>query len=63
MLLIGEKKLLKKNKIKYFWYIHNNAVIIRKNFIKEFVLLKILVILIFYMMEIILEVMGLRVRL
>ncbi len=31
----GEKKLLKKNKIKYFWYIHNNAVIIRKDFIKE----------------------------
>ena len=26
----GEKFLLKKNKLKFFWYIHNNALLIRK---------------------------------
>lgn len=29
----GEYKLLKKNKTKYFWFIHNNAYIITKNFL------------------------------
>ena len=36
----GEKKLLKKNSIKYFWYIHNNAVIIRRDFIEDVCSLK-----------------------
>ena len=31
----GEYKLLKKNKTKFFWYIHNNALMIKKKFIKE----------------------------
>jgi hypothetical protein len=31
----GEYKLLKKNKTKFFWYIHNNALMIKKNFINE----------------------------
>ena len=30
----GEKFLLKKNKLKFFWYIHNNALLIRKEFIE-----------------------------
>jgi hypothetical protein len=36
----GEKKLLKKESIKYFWYIHNNAIVLRKDFIKEVFSLK-----------------------
>ena len=31
----GEYKLLKKNKTKFFWYIHNNALMIKKSFIDE----------------------------
>ena len=31
----GEYKLLKKNKTKFFWYIHNNAIMIKKDFIVE----------------------------
>ena len=31
----GEYKLLKKNKTKFFWYIHNNALMIKKEFINE----------------------------
>ena len=30
----GEKFLLKKQKLKFFWYIHNNAYFIRTKFIK-----------------------------
>ncbi len=30
----GEKFLLKKNNLKFFWYIHNNAYFIRKDFIE-----------------------------
>lgn len=30
----GEKFILKKNKLKFFWYIHNNALLIRKEFIE-----------------------------
>ena len=31
----GEYKLLKRKNIKYFWFIHNNAYIITKNFINK----------------------------
>tara|TARA_B100001057_G_scaffold497255_1_gene600900 strand:+ start:1848 stop:2675 length:828 start_codon:yes stop_codon:yes gene_type:complete len=31
----GEYRLLKRNKTKFFWYIHNNALMIKKEFIKE----------------------------
>jgi GT2 family glycosyltransferase len=31
----GEKLMLKKNKLKCFWYIHNNAYFLRKQFIEE----------------------------
>jgi len=31
----GEYQILKKNKIKYFWFIHTNAIMIRKDFIKD----------------------------
>ena len=27
----GEMQLLKKEKIKYFWFIHNNAILIKRN--------------------------------
>ena len=30
----GVKISLKKNKLKFFWYIHNNALLIRKEFIE-----------------------------
>jgi len=30
----GEIQLLKKEKIKYFWFIHNNAILIKKEFIE-----------------------------
>jgi len=33
--LWGEKYLLKKYKLKFFWYIHNNAYFLRKEFIKD----------------------------
>ncbi len=36
----GEKKLIDKNSIKYFWYIHNTAYFLRKDFIKEIINLK-----------------------
>ena len=36
----GEKKLLKKIKMKYFWYIHNNAIVLRRNFIEEIISLR-----------------------
>ena len=32
---LGRKKFDKKNSIKYFWYIHNNAYFLRKDFVKE----------------------------
>ena len=31
----GEKNLLKKKKIKYFWFIHNNAFFLRRKFIED----------------------------
>ena len=31
----GEKLILKKNKVKYFWFIHSHAYFIRKNFIDD----------------------------
>lgn len=31
----GEKFLLKKEKTKYFWFIHNNALLLRRNFIEN----------------------------
>jgi hypothetical protein len=31
----GEYYLLKKNRLKFFWYIHNNAYFLRREFIKE----------------------------
>ena len=31
----GEKVLLKKQKLKYFWYIHNNAYFVRKDLIEK----------------------------
>lgn len=36
----GEKKLIKKNSIKYFWYIHNTAYFLRKDFLKDIINLK-----------------------
>ena len=30
----GEKVLLKDKKLKFFWYIHNNAYFVRKDFIE-----------------------------
>ena len=36
----GEYKLLKKEKTKFFWYIHNNALMIKKKFIDEVLNLK-----------------------
>ena len=36
----GEQKLLKKNKLKYFWYIHNNAYFLRKELILKLMSLK-----------------------
>ena len=31
----GEKLLLKKNQTKYFWFIHNNALLLRRDFIER----------------------------
>ena len=31
----GEKKLLEKEKIKYFWFIHNHAILLRREFIEN----------------------------
>lgn len=31
----GESKLLKNQEIKYFWYIHNNALFLRREFIED----------------------------
>lgn len=31
----GEENLLQKNKIKYFWYIHNNAYFLRRSFLDK----------------------------
>lgn len=31
----GEKHLLNKDKIKYFWFIHNNALLLRRDFIED----------------------------
>lgn len=36
----GEYKLLKKQKLKFFWYIHNNALMIKKDFIRDVLNLK-----------------------
>ncbi len=36
----GEKKLIRKNSIKYFWYIHNTAYFLRKDFLKDIINLK-----------------------
>ena len=33
----GEINLLKDTQTKYFWYIHNNALLLRKNFIEEII--------------------------
>ena len=31
----GRKKLLKKENTKYFWFIHNNAILLRRKFIES----------------------------
>ena len=31
----GERQLLKKEKTKYFWFIHNNCYLLRKDFVKQ----------------------------
>ena len=33
----GEYQLLKKNKTKYFWFIHNNAYFLRKDFVDQII--------------------------
>lgn len=33
----GEKKILGEDNIKYFWYIHNNAYLIKRNFIENII--------------------------
>ena len=36
----GEKKLLKKNKIKYFWFVHNHVLFMRRELIEKLMCLK-----------------------
>ena len=36
----GERRLISKSSVKYFWYIHNTAYFLRKDFIKEIINLK-----------------------
>ena len=36
----GERKLLKKNKVLYFWFTHNNAIVLKKDFILDVMSLK-----------------------
>jgi hypothetical protein len=39
-ILWGERKLLKQTPIKYFWYIHNNALLLKRNFIESIMEIK-----------------------
>ena len=59
---MGEKTLLKNKKLKYFWYIHNNAYFIRKKLIEKLKNLKPPHLKNFFLMETILEVMGVNLK-
>ena len=59
----GEKKIIPKNGIKYFWFLYDNAIFIRRKFIEEIFNLKNLAIKIFYSMVQISEAMVSKVKL
>ena len=55
----GERQLLKKEKTKYFWFIHNNCYLLRKDFVKQIANFKNLITKTLFLMDQILEAMGL----